>query len=212
MKKNLLLMSGLALLLCAASAPRSTNCEQVYRLLFKARHEPTFWIREDLYGECGQSNLVQVTVEPTPTTTRLGLAKFAEWGWAEGLEGAFAAETPEELPSQGAEARHRHLALAVQAPPENAKLDHLFKQEFGEYCAPQFNKILGRAAIDLPRFEGARADLLYHSPGGLYFNYRLGDAYLFPDSRLLLVFTKSPLRCQGGDTAHGFLIFRLQYI
>ncbi|MCU0451732.1 MAG: hypothetical protein MUC97_18110 [Bernardetiaceae bacterium] len=212
MNSLLRLVGGLTVLLCTASTSRSTNCEQAYRLLFKARHEPTFWIGEDLYGECGQSNLVQISLEPAAAATRLPLAKFAEWGWAEGLKANFATEPAEELPSQGAEARHHHMALALQAPPENAKLDLLFKQEFGEYCAPQFNKILGRAAIDLPRFEGARADLLYHSPGGLYFNYRLGKAYLFPDSRLLLVFTKNPLRCQGGDTAHGFLIFRLQYI
>lgn len=190
----------------------TTFCEQEFLFFFKTRyHEHTLWIGENRYGECGSSNLWQVFIpnDSSIVAKRTKMKRFNDWIWAEKLQLTLEEEKPLQLIDQDDRGcGYKNLGIRVNNPKSNPKLKQLFEDNFAQDCALQWTQATGRNGIDMPKFEGFTGNLLYYYPMGLYFDYQITKAYLFPISKLLLVFTRNSRRCLGGDTMHGFLVFR----
>lgn len=215
------LLSGLRLLLLPLLAvavkpapPPSNQCEQSYRLLFKERERDVFWIAENLYGECSQSNLIQVDVSrPEPHSRSTALKEFDQWRMLEQtLKQAIEHEQPTEILPRNGVLTLGNTGVKIKAPERNKTLEQMYLQDFFSECARQWNDGMRQAGIDMPVISGAAVPkLLYVSPDGLYFNYRIDKAYLFPDSRTLILFTKNnTFRCNSEiSSMHGFMIMRM---
>lgn len=208
--KQMLLL--LAVGLSVSATPKTTFCEQELLFFFKTRYdENTLWIGENRYGECSSSNLWQVFVpnDSAVVAKKTTMKRFNDWMWAEKLQMTMDEEKPLQLTDEDEKGcGFKDLGIRVNNPKFNKNLDDLFTRDFTHDCALQWTQATGQDGIDLPELKGLDGKLLYYHPMGLYFNYQVTKAYLFPVSKLLLVFTRNPRRCTGGDTMHGFLIFR----
>ena len=67
----------------------------------------------------------------------------------------------------------------------------------------------GKDGISLPKIEGLKTELLFSYETGLYINYEISEVHYFPNS-YILVFTHQPIKSVGGDTMHGFFIFKIK--
>ncbi len=212
LSKKILLILGISLSI--SGVPKTTFCEQEFLFFFKTRYdEHTLWIGENRYGECGRSNLWQVFVpnDSLVIAKKTEMKRFNDWMWAEKLQLTLEEEKPLRLTDEDDKGcGFKDLGIRVNNPKLNEKLEDLFMRDFAQDCALQWTQATGRDGMDLPELKGLNGKLLYYYPMGLYFNYKITEAYLFPVSKLLLVFTRNPRRCVGGDTMHGFLVFRTE--
>jgi hypothetical protein len=191
---------------------KTTNCDQKFTLFFKLAYEDIFWIGEDLYGECGQSSLLQVFVAGEKTLVKkMELAEFERWDWIDQARKAMRTEKPILiLPNADNKVEYEALGIKLRNPKENYFLKKQFDREFAENCAYQWNQKMQKTGIDEPQTWDLDLDLVYYYANGLYFNYQIEKVYVFPESNLLCVMTYNENRCAGSDTMHGFLIFRFK--
>lgn len=189
----------------------TTNCDQKFTFFFKMQHDDVFWIGEDLFGECGQSNLIQVFLRgEKPSAKKIELAQFERWEWIEHAKKAMKTEVcyPLQLNSKQ-EINDEVLGIKLRAPKVNNRAMNQFTEEFAENCARQWNQKMGEDGIDAPVADwDMELELAYYHADGLYCNYQIEKAFVFPESSYLLVMTKQAQRCAGGDTMNGFLIFK----
>lgn len=207
-------LSIVAILSPVKSSVVSNQCEQSYRLLFKESERNVFWVAENIYGECSQSNLIQIDAEFSGATIRkTTLKEFDKWMMLEqSLKQAIDHEMPlEVLPANGTLAIAT-LGVKLRTPERNRTLETMYRKEFTSECASKWNEGMANVGIDLPVVIGnGTCKLLYASPDGLYFNYQIDKAYYFTESRLIIIFTKNnSFRCNSEvATMHGFMILRL---
>ncbi len=196
----------------ATYRPVTTNCDQKFTLFFKLAYEDIFWIGEDLYGECGQSNLIQVFLGGEKTLVKkMELAVFESWGWVEQAKKVMRTEKPILLlPSSNRKIEYAELGIRLRDPKGNEGLKKQFEKEFAENCAHQWNQKMQKSGIDEPQTWDLDLDLVYYHADGLYFNYQIEKVFVFPESNLLLVMTHHEHRCAGSDTMHGFLIYKFK--
>lgn len=197
-----------------APSVMSNQCEQSYRLLFKEADRNVFWIAENIYGECNQSNLIQVDVElPAAAARKTTLKDFDKWLILEQpLKQLIDHETPLEILPANGTLSIPTLGLKLRTPNRNEALENMYRQQFNSQCARHWNQGMLEHGIDLPVVSGnGTCKMLYASPDGLYFNYKIDKAYYFADSHLLIVFTKNnSFRCYSEiATMHGFMILRI---
>jgi hypothetical protein len=103
--------------------------------------------------------------------------------------------------------------IKLRAPKYNNRLFNKFEEEFAENCAYQWNTKMQEEGIDLPQTGwDMELDLAYFHPNGLYFNYQIEKVFIFPESNYILMMTKNNLKCAGGDTMNGFLIFKFKVV
>jgi hypothetical protein len=206
-------LGGLLLTLCLLQA-RTTNCEQKFTFFFKVQYDHTFWIGEDLYGECGQSNLIQIFLkEGKPLVKKMELVHFEKWEWIEPVKKAMRTEKPYIfIPNSNKIIEDASTGIKIRPPKLNNRLYNQFIENFAENCARQWNNSMKENGIDTPQTWDIDLDLVYYYPDGLYFNYDIEKVCVFPESSLLLVMTKNKERCAGGDTMDGFLIFKFKNI
>lgn len=192
----------------------TTNCEQKLTFFFKLHYDNTFWIGEDLYGECGQSNLIQIFLTGEKAITKkTELAQFEKWDWIEQAKKAISTETPYSLlPNANQVIDNELYGIKLRVPKYNNRLFNKFSDEFSENCAFQWNQQMKEEGIDIPQTWDMDLDLAYYHPNGLYFNYQIEKVFIFPESNYLLMMTKNSLRCAGGDTMNGFLIFKFKAV
>ena len=208
------LLSALSVLLVMMGAWTNvtTNCEQKFTFFFKQHYDNTFWIGEDLYGECGQSNLIQIfLVGEKATVKKTELAVFEKWDWIEQAKKAIRIESPYMLsPNTNQVIDNELYGVKLRAPKYNSRLLNKFSDEFSENCAYHWNQQMKEGGIDIPQTWDMELDLIHFHPHGLYFNYQIEKVFIFPESNYLLVMTKNNIRCISGDTTNGFLIFKFQ--
>jgi hypothetical protein len=192
----------------------TTNCEQKLTFFFKLHYDNTFWIGEDLYGECGQSNLIQVFLNREKAIVKkTELAQFEKWDWVEQAKKAIRVETPYVLsPNSNQVIDNESYGIKLRAPKYNGRLLNKFSNEFAENCAYQWNQAMQEEGINTPDSWDMELDLVYFHPNGLYFNYQMEKVFIFPESNFLLVMTKNEIRCASGDTMNGFLIFKFKTV
>ncbi len=191
---------------------RTTNCDQKFTFFFKLQYDNTFWIGEDLFGECGESNLIQIFLENEKLMVKkMPLAEFERWEWIEPIRKAMRTEIFYALEvgsKQVIDDDSRGIKLSK--PKENKRLMSQFTKEFAENCAKQWNQQMQADGIDEPQTLGMDLDLVYYHPDGLYFSYQMEKVFVFPESGHLLIMTKQAKRCAGGDTMDGFMIFKFK--
>jgi hypothetical protein len=192
----------------------TTNCEQKLTFFLKLHYNNDFWIGEDLYGECGQSNLIQVFLAGEKVIVKkTELAQFEKWDWIEQAKKAIRTETPYLLlPNSNQVIDNEAIGVKLRAPKYNNRLFNKFSDEFSENCATQWNQQMKEEGVDTPQTWDLDLDLAYYHPNGLYFNYQIEKVFIFPESNYLLLMTKNNLRCASGDTMNGFLIFKFKVV
>jgi len=206
-------LGSILLTLCLLNV-RTTNCEQKFTFFFKVQYDNTFWIGEDLYGECGQSNLIQIFLrEGKPIVKKMELAHFERWEWTEQVKKAMRIEKPYIfMPNSNKIIDDANTGIKIKPPRQNDRLYNQFIENFAKNCARQWNSAMQESGIDVPQTWNMDLDLVYYYPEGLYFNYDIEKVFVFPESSLLLVMTKNKERCAGGDTMNGFLIFKFKNV
>ncbi|WP_448519764.1 hypothetical protein [Rhodoflexus sp.] len=192
----------------------SNQCDQSYRLLFKEKERDLFWIAENIYGECSQSNLIQIDLSSLAVHTRVTpIKEFDRWGVLEqALKHSIDYELPIEIMPRNGVLSLDLIGIKLRTPERHKQFEQMYRKDFSSECARQWNEGMGLGGIVLPVASGNIAPkLLYASPNGLYFNYQIDRAYYFADSRLIIIFTKNnEFRCNGDVASmHGFLILRI---
>jgi hypothetical protein len=188
----------------------STNCHQTFHFFFLSEGSPTFWIGEDLGGECNYSNLLHIGVNnSTVSFSQSRLEKLNSWGNIPKLKSLF--RVCDEHPSELKDKVWENKDLKI-IPPE---YDSLLAEEFSEHIrhggsnAYSWINLKGDDGIVLPKIEGIKTDLIFSYKTGLYINYEISEVHYFPNS-YILVFTHQPRKAVGLDTMHGFLIFKIE--
>ncbi|TAH22542.1 MAG: hypothetical protein EAZ08_01335 [Cytophagales bacterium] len=191
----------------------TTNCDQKFTFFFKLQYDDVFWIGEDLFGECGQSNLIQVFLRgDKPSGKKIELDQFERWEWIDHAKKAMKTEVcyPLKLDSKQ-EIDDEVLGIKLRSPKHNNRAMNQFEEEFAENCARQWNQKMKTDGIDEPIVDwDTELELAYYHADGLYFNYQIEKAFVFPESSYLLIMTKQAQRCAGGDTMDGFMIFKFK--
>lgn len=188
----------------------TTNCHQTFRFFFLSQGSPTFWIGEDVSGECNYSRLLHISINNSLASEAISeLAEYNSWGNIPGLNSLFRIydEHPLELKNKIWENKE----LKIEPP----QYDSILSEEFNEHIrqggsnAVTWNKLKGSQGMKLPTIEGIKTKLIFSYKIGLYINYEISEVHYFPN-RYLLVFTHQPQKAVGLDTMHGFLIFKIE--
>jgi hypothetical protein len=185
----------------------STMCDQEFTFL--GATDSTLWIIEDFSGECESSRLIQISINDT--SANILSTSFSEYKKRKKFADAFhklEAEQTEALITKKNTLSYGK-KWSIAKPPPN---DSMY-QRFGEEALSVpgiWLKANGDQGIIPPVFQNCSATLLYAHPGGCYINYEFDKAYFITKKNLLILFTKHPHRGAGGDTMHGFLVFRVK--
>lgn len=188
----------------------STNCHQTFYFFFLSEGSPTFWIGEDLNGECNYSKLLHIGVnDSTVSFSQSRLEELNNWGNIPKLKSLFRVRDEQPLELKDKVWENKDLKII---PPE---FDSLLAEEFSEHIrqggsnAYSWIKLKGNDGIKLPKIEGITTDLIFSYNTGLYINYEISEVHYFPNS-YILVFTHQHRKAVGLDTMHGFLIFKIE--
>ena len=88
------------------------------------------------------------------------------------------------------------------------KYDSTFVSKYGDSIV---NYIIPYDLLDEPVMN-IDAELLYRLPGGLYKNYKITDAYLMRQSRILFLILYQPMEKTGLDSMQGVLVYRVKQL
>jgi hypothetical protein len=194
---------------------RNHNCTQEFRFFFKNKHDNVFWIGENKYGECGESNLIQIYIDENNNKSyakHTELKDFDNWAWITKAKESIKIEDVIMQKGENGQILFPAMELSILPPLENPKLQNLKDNHYKNECAKVWNNLLGNEGIDLPMMIGLNSKLIYHYNEGLYFNYSIESVYIFPSSRYLILFTKNKNVCNGENSTHGFMIFKFEVL
>ncbi|UCF17062.1 MAG: hypothetical protein JSW59_06285 [Phycisphaerales bacterium] len=190
----------------------SSNCRQSFTFLARTRgSNPVFWIAEDIGGQCSRSHLHQIICTGSRATlTSSDLELQDDWDWLRRDLGRFMTEEPLKLVRNGRVWKPRQARWLVEPPGPRkdimAKFDRHIQE--GGSNARTWNGRQNHNGILIPELHNITAQMVYYYPGGLYIDYDICDAYYFPKSGYILVFTRQRKAAVGFDTMHGFLLLR----
>jgi hypothetical protein len=164
---------------------------------------PNIVIIEHLGGQCYYSKLIQIAV--AETSVSVVESNFKEYKKTGQFVESFAGfnQVPFIVLGKVSGGLHDILTLGfeiIEPAPDSIMLAKSFDHGIRLHPSP----------VQLPVFKSAQATFLYCYDSGLYVNYHIDKAVLIPGHRILIVFTKHPMQGPGGDTMHGFMIFRLR--
>ena len=111
-----------------ASKIFSTNCHQIFHFFFLSEGSPTFWIGEDLSGECDYSRLLNVSVnDSSGSVLQSELKAYNNWGIISELSSLF--RTYEEQSLEFKDNIWQNKDLKIYTPI----YDSLLAKEFNEH-------------------------------------------------------------------------------
>lgn len=207
---------------CALAQQRPANCTQIFNFVCKTQFDDLFWIVEHRAGECNNSTLLQVLIEPkkrkTPGSKELYEPKaiplvfrdYNDMRWVESSRGYLRTEMFEELQQKGNAFEDPQTKLSIKPPRYNRHQHNLYVEQFANACGEEWNDVNEQAGVDPPRISGKNeCCVVYWHPKGLYINYEISRVLFFPDTNYLVVFTTNEIRCTGNNTMDGFLILKL---
>lgn len=187
----------------------TTNCHQTFHFFFLSQGSPTFWIGEDLSGECKYSRLLHISItDSTVAISESELEEYNNWENIPKLNSLFKVYTEEPLILKGNVWENKDLKVS---PPD---FDSLLYEDFSEHIvqggsnAISWYQLKGKKGIILPNVEGIKTELLFSYKTGLYINYEISEVHYFL-KRYIVVFTHQPIKSVGLDTMHGFLILKI---
>ena len=189
----------------------TTNCHQTFHFFFLSQGSPTFWIGEDLSGECKYSRLLNISIknDSSVSVSKSELKEYKNWGSIPKLSSLFRKFEEQSLEVKDNIWQNKDLKIY---PPV---YDSLLAEEFNEHIreggsnAFSWIKLEGKDGVMLPDIEGIKTELLFSYKTGLYINYEISEVHYFPNA-YLLVFTYQPIKAVGLDTMHGFFIFKIR--
>ena len=217
--KSVVLLLLLSIVLLAhVNSLATSNCRQtiIFRALtngyFSLSHDKecnTFWITEDIDGECQWSHLIQISIiQQEICTVESDLYKFGEWEWLTESLKHLSQETPQELSDNSSAWSCSTASFYVKPPLPDSGLLNSFLAARRRGYERKWIKDHDLEAISMPIFEGAKSELITHYEGGLYIGYRFAKVYYFPPEYVLII-TYQPMMANGLDTLHGFLLFKV---
>ena len=184
----------------------SSFCDQEFLFVGVTKSNadvPTIVIVEHVGGQCYYSKLIQIAV--AETSVSMIESNFKQYRNTQQFVESFT--TFDQLPfialtkDEGGFSYLTKPAFAISEPvPDSLMLAKSFADGARKYPG----------SIKLPAFKMADAKLLFSYNSGLYVNYHIDKVIFVPIHGILIVFTKHPLLHSGGDTMHGFMIFRLR--
>lgn len=187
----------------------STNCHQTFHFFFLSQRMSTFWIGEDLSGECLFSKLLNISIDDSIVLfSQTELREYKNWGNIPSLSSLFRIYNEKPLTVKDNVWKNDDLRIE---PPE---FDSLLAEEFNDHIrqggsnANSWLNVKGNDGIKIPEIDGIKTELLFSYKKGLYINYEISEVHYFPND-FLLVFTNQPQKAVGLDTMHGFLIFKI---
>lgn len=193
-----------------ASKVLTTNCHQTFHFFFLSQGSPTFWIGEDLSGECEYSRLLNISIDDSSVSiSQSELKEYNNWGTIPKLSSLF--RKYEEQSVEFKDNIWQNKDLKIYTPVYNPLLAEEFNEHIrqGGSNAYSWIKINGKDGIILPEIDGIRTELLFSYKTGLYINYEISEVHYFPNS-YIIIFTNQPLKAVGLDTMHGFFIFKIR--
>ena len=221
--KNPLLLSLVFACLCISNVSlATTNCVQKFVFFALTRGYPTlssheesktltFWITEDIGGECMASQLIQIFISKEKVSSSYtSLMGYEEWDWLKEGTKHLQREAPKELVEKEGVWNCSTASFQVKAPMSDSAMLNSFREAAREGYERRWIQDHGLSGISMPIFEGINRELIYRHEAGLYIDYQISKAYYFPYSKYLLIFTHQPHLASGLDTMHGFLIFKIK--
>lgn len=188
----------------------STSGEQAFELLGKAGN--VIWIAEDIGGEYCLSRLHQIVIEPNRVSAGASdLKEYQGWRPVRDMMGRLAQERVLPLKRmEDGSLTDPSGDLTITAPSPDPNLLARFHEHIaaGGSNALTWAAAIGSVPLLPPQVNGRRAHILYRLPAGLYVNYALDRGWYIPQSGLILILTRQPVRAVGMDTMHGLLVLR----
>jgi len=185
----------------------SSFCDQEFLFIGVTKSNadvPTIVMIEHVGGQCYYSKLIQIAV--AETSASMIESNFKQYRNTQQFIESFTAF--DQLPFIALPKDDRGYtyllkpAFAINEPiPDSLMLANSFEDGGRKYPG----------SIKPPVFKMADAKLLFSYTSGLYVNYHIDKVIFVPIHNILIVFTKQPLLHSGGDTMHGFMIFRLRF-
>lgn len=208
--KHILFSIGVILFLGSSQSESiaQSYCQQQYKLLFRDNETETIWIGLNLYGDqCEYSKAIQIkTKGASVEVMEKDMESFDYWDELTPIN----EEQPIKLNSTNRAWEYAIIQLKIKSPSYNAKLMNYYLEDLNSICGKGWNNAMGVNGMNLPKMSAQQTPrLIYFDPTGLYFNYDIIDAYYFPDSKHLIIFTFQKEKCGGGGSMHGFLVFKL---
>ena len=179
----------------------STYCEQTFYFFFLSKGSPTFWIGENLSGECNISYLYNISIrDSNVSVSKSELKEYNKWDELKNISNFF--RKYKELDDNN---------LVITPPKFDPGLRDAFRKHLveGGSNGYKWNKKNGIDGIVPPNIANLKTELLFYHKRGLYINYNIASVHYFPKVGLILIFTEQPLIADGMDTMHGFLIFKV---
>lgn len=188
----------------------TSNCHQTFHFFFLSQWSPTFWIGEDLSGECESSRLLHISIndDSSVLVSESVLKEYNNWGNIPELISLFRIYEEQAVELNGNVWKNEEFIIK---PPD---YDSSLAEEFTEHIrqggsnARSWIKFKGNDGIEPPKIEGIKTELLFSYEIGLYINYEISEVHYFPKS-FILIFTHQPKKAVGLDTMHGFFIFKI---
>ncbi|MBE0534359.1 MAG: hypothetical protein IH624_01730 [Phycisphaerae bacterium] len=193
-------------------AAASTSCDQKFTFLGLTRgSQPILWVAEELGGECLSTQLVQVILDDPNAVTVSTEIPSRQVTWLKDAMKQFATEAARPLDDVQGLWMARGATWYVKPPNPRSDLSLAFSAHVagGGSNGISWNKERGLKGVVAPEVGNAGARLIYSYPAGLYFNYTISQAYFFPRSGHLVVFTHQKLLAVGLDTMHGFMVLKI---
>jgi len=198
----------------------TTNCKQLFTFLaltesfapsWTSGTNLSFWIGEDVGGECYWSHLIQIAISDGKAFSRdISVTPYPDWdSFRNGLR-HFQRELPEELVEESGVWHCSTASFTVKPPPPDSVLLSLLRKAVHKGNERWWNQNHGLEGILQPIFEGIKIELIHYYEAGLYVGYQLSKVYYFSDSKYILIFTHQPMLASGLDTMHGFLLFKIR--
>ena len=195
----------------ASNTFATSNCKQTFTFLGMAPEStPTFWITEKLSGECGSTDLLQVSIhDPNITLTSKEIKSENDSSQLKEVMKCFiTTEEPFELEKKNGIWKSDNIDWHIKAPDNNPKLMANFDKHIvdGGSNGTTWNKEQQLAGIINSEIHNTNTKMLYFYPKGLYINYEISNVYYFPVSHYILIFTNQNHLAVGLDTMHGFFL------
>ncbi len=217
MRAGKIIMIGALCAVAQLSLNATSYCDQKFRFVGVTtdytREGKTFWIIEDMGGECGNSTLWQITDADGEIIVLSSELKYEKYGGFLLGFNDFKKYDVFELKNDGDKWKYGSMAwsLRIKKLPISSSEIKKFYIPGSRYV--QEMKGLNYRSFDLPQIEGLDMEPIYCGIHGLYRNFTISRIYYIRpmfDLGYLLIFTRFKSRISSMDTAHGFILFRIK--
>ncbi len=208
--KNTFIFIILILMIFTSGAFATTNCQQTFTLLGRTKGStPTFFIVQDLSGECQSSKLLELALLPGGIKKiEIEFNEYNSSKWFQDRFSLFRAEPFIQLERTEDVWKHPYSRWKIKNPESDQKLKtKLDKESVIEAVA--WNRKNEKKGIQIPVFDGVKTEFIYFLPSGLYVDYEIDKVFFFEKTGFIFVFTTQKLKSPGLDTMHGFLVFKI---